>query len=75
MKKGKDTQSYTKFCLKLNDINDSDIIDALWSVDNKTDYIRKLIRDDLMIGVNNGAVERYTDIFSECGGNIRLFGG
>ena len=45
----KDKQSYTKFCLKLNDINDSDIIDALWSVDNKTDYIRKLIRDDLAI--------------------------
>lgn len=46
----KDKQSYTKFCLKLNDINDSDIIEALWSVENKTDYIRKLIRDDLAIG-------------------------
>lgn len=45
----KDKQSYTKFCLKLNDITDSDIIDALWSVENKTDYIRKLIRDDLAI--------------------------
>lgn len=75
MKKEKDKQSYTKFCLKLNDINDADIIDALWSVTNKTDYIRKLIRDDLLIGVNAGAVERYTDIFSECGGNIHLFGG
>ena len=71
----KDKQSYTKFCLKLNDITDSDIIDALWSVENKTDYIRKLIRDDLTIGVNAGAVERYTDIFTQCGGNISLFGG
>lgn len=71
----KDKQSYTKFCLKLNDINDGDIIDALWSVENKTDYIRQLIRDDLLIGVNDGTVERYTDIFSQCGGNITLFGG
>lgn len=71
----KDKQSYTKFCLKLNDINDSDIIDALWGVKNKTDYIRQLIRDDLTIGVNDGAVERHWDIFSTCGGNIQLFGG
>lgn len=71
----KDKQSYTKFCLKLNDINDSDIIDALWSVENKTDYIRQLIRDDLTIGVNDGNVKRYWDIFSRCGGNIQLFGG
>ena len=42
----KDKQTYTKFCLKLNDINDADIIDALWSVDNKTEYIRSLIRGD-----------------------------
>jgi hypothetical protein len=73
--KKKDKQSYTKFCIKLNDINDADIIDALWGVTHKTDYIRKLIRDDLLIGVNAGAVERYKDIFSECGGNIHLFGG
>lgn len=71
----KDKQSYTKFCLKLNDINDSDVIDALWGVENKTDYIRQLIRDDLTIGVNDGNVERYWDIFSRCGGNIELFGG
>lgn len=71
----KEKQSYTKFCLKLNDINDSDIIDALWGVENKTDYIRRLIRDDLTIGVNDGNVERYWDIFSRCGGNIELFGG
>lgn len=69
----KDKQSYTKFCLKLNDINDSDIIEALWSVDNKTDYIRKLIRDDLMIGANAGVVERYTDILSKCRSNICLY--
>lgn len=71
----KDKQTYTKFCLKLNDVNDSDIIEALWSVENKTDYIRQLIRDDLTIGVNNGNVERYWDIFSRCGGDIRMFGG
>ena len=46
----KDKQTYTKFCIKLNDVNDSDIIDALWSVDNKTDYIRQLIRNDLTLG-------------------------
>lgn len=51
--KKKDKQSYTKFCLKLNDINDSDIIEALWSVENKTDYIRKLIRDDLAIDAHS----------------------
>lgn len=68
-------QSYTKFCLKLNDTNDSDIIEALRCVENKTEYIRQLIRDDLVIGVNDGNVERYTDIFSQCGGNIKLFGG
>lgn len=55
--KNKDKQSYTKFCLKFNDINDSDIIEALWSVDNKTDYIRKLIRDDLTMGINNACLE------------------
>lgn len=59
--KKKDKQSYTKFCLKLNDINDADIIDALWSVENKTDYIRQLIRNDLTLGA-------YAS-------NIRQFGG
>lgn len=49
--KKKDKQSYTKFCIKLNDISDADIIDALWSADNKTDYIRQLIRDDLTLGI------------------------
>lgn len=42
----KDNQSYTKFCIKLNDINDADIIETLWSVDNKTEYIRTLIRGE-----------------------------
>lgn len=59
MKKEKDKQSYTKFCLKLNDINDSDIIDALWSVDNKTDYIRQLIRNDLTLDAYASNIQQF----------------
>lgn len=59
MKKKKDKQSYTKFCLKLNDINDSDIIDALWSVDNKTDYIRQLIRNDLTLDAYISNIQQF----------------
>lgn len=55
----KDKQSYTKFCLKLNDINDSDIIDALWSVDNKTDYIRQLIRNDLTLDAYASNIQQF----------------
>lgn len=44
----KDKQSYTRFCLKFNDSNDGLIIDKLWSVKNKTDYIRRLIMLDLL---------------------------
>ena len=59
MKKEKDKQSYTKFCLKLNDINDSDVIDALWSVDNKTDYIRQLIRNDLTLDAYASNIQQF----------------
>lgn len=44
----KDKQSYTKFCLKFNDSKDGLIIDKLWSIKNKTDYIRRLIMLDLL---------------------------
>lgn len=57
----KDKQSYTKFCIKLNDINDADIIDALWSAANKTDYIRQLIREDIALGVYAGYITRPED--------------
>ena len=40
-------QSYTKFCLKFNDSKDGIIIDKLWELSNKTEYIRNLIKEDL----------------------------
>lgn len=57
----KDKQTYTKFCIKLNDINDADIIDALWNTSNKTDYIRQLIREDLVLGVYAGNISSLED--------------
>lgn len=60
MKRKKNKQSYTKFCIKLNDINDADIIEKLWSADNKTEYIRSLIR-----GESNIKISGYSRIIKE----------
>ena len=36
----------TKFCFKFNNDSDSDIINTLKTVGNKTEYIRSLVRGD-----------------------------
>lgn len=61
----KDKQTYTKFCLKFNDTKDQLIIEALWSIKNKTDYIRRLILNDLLTnqqGVHYLADDEYYQI-------------
>ena len=48
--------------LKLNEINDKDVIERLDSKQNKQGYIKELIRDDIVMdvfrnGVQNGTIK------------------
>lgn len=42
-----DKLNTTKVLIKLNNVNDADVIEKLASVDNKQGYIKSLIRADI----------------------------
>ena len=42
----------TMYCLRLNKVNDKDIIDHLNSLPNKLGYLKNLIRQDIEKGTN-----------------------